>query len=49
MEEAFFGDVGGDTCELLPRRAWHVGHSLTNREMSSFGTLGGNESVLVLH
>lgn len=33
------GDIGGDKCELLPRRALHVGHILTNRDISSFGTL----------
>ncbi len=38
-EEECFGEMGGDGCELLPRRALHVGHILTNREMSSFGTL----------
>lgn len=39
MERLCFGEVGGDTCELLPRRALQVGHIFTNREISSFGTL----------
>lgn len=38
-EDGCFGGLSGDACGLLPRRAWHVGHSLTNREISSFGTL----------
>lgn len=38
-DEGFLGEVDGDVCELLPRRALQVGHNLTNLEISSFGTL----------
>lgn len=31
---------------FIPRRIWQVGQSLTNRDINSFGTLGGQCEVL---
>ena len=39
IKEVVFSEVTGETWELPPRRALQVGHSFTNREISSFGTL----------
>jgi hypothetical protein len=38
-------DSGGEP-RLVPRRIWQVGHSLTNLDMSSFGTLSLDVSTL---
>lgn len=37
-----FSDTGGEFLPA-PRRTWHVGHSLTNREISSLGTLSSSQ------